>query len=1001
MQLQRRSRRALLLASAASVYALGGIAFAQDEGESPAAEAVQESVQNNDETSAAPIRQPSDEIVVTGSRLRRDTFTSASPIDVITAEQATLEGLIDTASIVQGSSVASGSVQLNNQFGGFVVEGGTGINSVSLRGLGAQRSLVLLNGRRPGPAGVRGQVGSFDLGVIPDSIIQRVEILKDGASSVYGSDAVAGVVNVITLTSVERPTITVQTNQPFSDGGASYSVDGAYGFNFDNGSIALAGQWELIEELDLGDRDYLSCPMDMYYDPETGRQIDRQNRSVLADDENFANCNSGTVYFNTAIVPDFGLAPEVAAQFLPYQGERFIPAPDGMTIGPISGYRPRTNGRYDDGDGEPAYYEDVINDYRALEEDAINRTERFSLYGVSDFDLDLLGGTKWVVEGLFTRRETQSDGTRQFFPLVGGATSSAVFGAYGYANDPSYDNPLVVAQPIMIYPSNSEVTLDYYSLSSDLSGEFGGTGYFSDWGWNLTGTYSRSEGEYTNFNQIFADQSGDARYDDDAPVFDYFSPEILSGYYPSNFYSTLGGDITGETTYEQWVASGYVSGDLFELPAGDVLLALGAEYRDFSIDDQPDEQAQAGNLWGFSSAQVTKGSDSVAEAYGEIEVPILRGMPGIEELTFNGSARAFDYDSTGSDAIWKAGVNWQVIPQVRVRGTIGTSYRAPALYELFLGNQTSFLSQIAIDPCIDYGESSDEDLVRNCSAIGIEPDYAGGASSATITSGGGEGVLVPETSEARTFGVILTPEILPLSLAVDYFEIEVNDQIDQLGAASILSGCYGGDNFPNAFCDLIVRGTDTDEFAIDTVNDSFVNINTQETRGIDATLRYEQDFDFGTILVESQATWTLEDTYQLFSAAEESGFETEDFNSTIGDPDVVSNGRAQLQRGDWTFTWFYDFVGHTSNEIFDPRETTYFGADAIRKNETEAVWYHDASVRWRGENNTITAGVTNLFDEEPPVVSADITSRRGNVPVFGSQYDLRGRTAFIRFTQDF
>jgi iron complex outermembrane receptor protein len=167
-------------------------------------------------TPAAAEEDDADRVVITGSRIARDAFTSTSPIQVITAEQSTLEGLVDTSELIQGSSIAQGSLQLNNQFGGFVVEGGPGINSVSLRGLGAQRSLVLLNGQRPGPAGVRGQVASFDLQVIPDSIISRVEILKDGASSVYGSDAVAGVVNIITRSSVDAP----ETQHPVQRHGA-------------------------------------------------------------------------------------------------------------------------------------------------------------------------------------------------------------------------------------------------------------------------------------------------------------------------------------------------------------------------------------------------------------------------------------------------------------------------------------------------------------------------------------------------------------------------------------------------------------------------------------------------------------------------------------------------------------------------------------------------------------------------------------------------------------
>ena len=154
--------RYLALGSVAySVFAFTGVAYAQEtDTDEPVI-----TTETQDESDEPEARQ--ERVVVTGSLLSRDEFSSSSPIQVITAETATLEGLVDTADIIQSSSVASGSVQFNNQFNGFVVEGGTGINSISLRGLGAQRSLVLLNGNRPGPAGTRGQVGSFDLNVIP------------------------------------------------------------------------------------------------------------------------------------------------------------------------------------------------------------------------------------------------------------------------------------------------------------------------------------------------------------------------------------------------------------------------------------------------------------------------------------------------------------------------------------------------------------------------------------------------------------------------------------------------------------------------------------------------------------------------------------------------------------------------------------------------------------------------------------------------------------------
>ena len=382
------SRRALLLASAASVLTAMGVAAAQDDDttDSPAAETVEDATEGRQNQQPAPRFRPADEIVVTGSRLRRDEFTSVSPIEVITAEEAAFEGLVGTASIIQGASVAAGSVQLNNQFGGFVVEGGTGVNTISLRGLGAQRTLVLLNGRRPGPSGVRGQVGAFDLNVIPDSIVQRAEILKDGASAIYGSDAVAGVVNIITVDSIDRPVLTVQANVPTLEGGETYSIDGAFGINsFDNGSIIFAGQYQVNEDLSLGDRDYAACGQDLFYDRVTLERIDRENRSINAGGR-FDQCSDGPIYFNTVIDLATGL--------------RYIPSPDGVTEGPIPGYRPRNPGRYDDGDGEPAFFESVFNNQRALAEDIINETKRTSLFANSDFDLDILGGVNWKVEAL-------------------------------------------------------------------------------------------------------------------------------------------------------------------------------------------------------------------------------------------------------------------------------------------------------------------------------------------------------------------------------------------------------------------------------------------------------------------------------------------------------------------------------------------------------------------------------------------------------------------------
>lgn len=184
-----------------------------------------------------------DKITVTGSLIKRVEYDSVSPVQVITADTNVALGQVETSEFLQKSSIAAGATQISHQFGAFVTEGGVGAQTLSLRGLGPNRSLVLLNGHRPGPAGTRGQVGAFDLNVLPSSIVQRIELLKDGSSSIYGSDAVAGVANVITRKNITSPEISVSFRAPFYGGGEVVNFSGATGWNFDNGSITLAGEY--------------------------------------------------------------------------------------------------------------------------------------------------------------------------------------------------------------------------------------------------------------------------------------------------------------------------------------------------------------------------------------------------------------------------------------------------------------------------------------------------------------------------------------------------------------------------------------------------------------------------------------------------------------------------------------------------------------------------------------------------------------------------------------
>lgn len=814
--------------------------------------------------------------------------------------------------------------------------------------------------------------------------MQRAEILKDGASSIYGSDAVAGVVNVITRRNMDGGEVQFQIMQPEKSGGENYRASAGYGWTFERGSAMVAAEYQLQRAIRLKDRDFLSCPEDYFFDA-SGNRIDWEDRSI-----NAGTALEGCNFMIISAVDDM------------LYGGRYVPNPSGATVGPIPGFHPGSDVWWDE--GPQAWYDLTYALPVFLSEMAMNKNERISLYGVSEFELDFGSGVTWDTEWLFNRRETTSEGWRQFFPVIGSAGAGDIVPGYSYEGDPDWVSGFgygTVSRPIMPYPSNSEISIDYYYIATGLEGSIGN----SLWTWRVDGSYSRSDGDYSR-NSIRRLGVGDIQEPGETmpPPINYFDPGILTGANMDALVAAVGLDHTGNTVYDQSMFTAVVTGDMFNLPAGPVGVALGAEYRSFSINDRPSEISQSGNLWGESSALVTKGSDHVAEAFAEVEVPLFAGLPGMESLSLNASGRVFDYKTSGSSSVWKAGLNWQINPTVRLRSTYGTSYRAPALYELYLGNQTAFLSQLSIDPCVNWRESTNDFVRANCAAAGIPDDYNGMGSSATIVTGGGAGVLEPETSAAWTGGVIFTPEFADFSLSVDYFEMTVKDQVDRLGAGGILGGCYGSPNYPSHFCDLFDRNAGshpTAPYNITSVRDSYLNVNKQKTAGVDVNFRYDHLFSFGRLVLENESTWVFKDVQRLFDPSLASGYDTDDRNGQIGYPKLVSNLRATLTRDDWSFNWYSQYTRRTSFKDIADEETTYRGWDpAYRVISASRGLVHNLSVMYEQPKWSALVGVRNLFNQKPPYVSSSI-QRRGMIPLAGTQYDLYGRSLFARFNYYF
>lgn len=996
---------------------MGGAAFAQ--------EADEETPVVTTPAEAEVIEESGDreKIVVTGSRIRRDEFSSASPLQVITSEASTLAGLIDTSEILQSSTIASGSTQINNFFTGFVVNGGPGVNTVSLRGLGSQRTLVLINGRRLNPAGTRGQVAAVDLNTIPDAIIQRIEILNDGASSIYGSDAVAGVVNVITKDDVEGVWLSGTANKSFEDGGDRFTWETTFGGVWDRGSLNASFSYEQIDPLRKGDRPELfMCDADYIFDGAGNRADDLAPLDDEYADEGLYKCYNTPNYIVVRSLPSIRFEPGtgVVDTFDPLltPGGDYIGA-DGQEFVNVQSAGP----------GRDWWAEGLEENDTVISPAKRISFSSFGTYEISD-NVELFG------EFMFNNRRSQQDSHRQFFPDFPASHPDNPWGQeFGFA-----------ASPLTVIPYGSYQQVDTFRALAGARGDFGdGGGFLSDWDWEAFYSYGHAFGRY-GFDAISATKvelsidlvEVDANGDPDpgsgvwdcrsnaysagteseppcVPFRDPFTAGALSGDFDEDLVAYLFTPDYGTTTYDQHLISGILSGELFDVPAGAVSTAIGFEWRQESIDDQPGALSSTYDLWGFTSAGRTMGTDTVQEVFGEVEIPLVRGQPLIEDLTLNLSGRYTDYESGYSGETYKVTAGYQPVDWLRFRATHGTSFRAPALYELFLGGQTAFSS--ASDPCEDYDNVLDPGyspiVEANCLSEGLPGGWPGYSSTPRVITFGNEGRLDAETSEATTFGIVFQPDFFlfapatrRLSAALDYWSIEVKDEVGRYGAQTIINNCYADPAFrtPGGFCDFVsLRDGDGE---ITEINDSYFNISGQKTEGIDFTLRFEQDFAVGDFLVDWRNTWTTTDEIQTFT-----GGDTTDFNGVIGEPSYVSQLDFRFYKGPWTFFYGMDYIWETSDNKLcvqdiglscDDTWDVFFGLVGVTR--TDDYLLHDASIRYEKDMWALQVGLQNIFDEDPPRTSAALFSDQAGrigTTAFATQYDLRGRRGFVTVSRRF
>lgn len=1039
--------KALLQTSAITAVALG-TAFAQDS-------------------------QSEDEVVVTGSRIKKDTFTSPVSMDVLTVEEAKIEGIADIGGLLQTATAASGSSQVTSAVStAFVTQGGTGAETVGLRGLAANRTLDLINGRRAGPSGTRGSVSSFDLNSIPLIGLEQADILKDGASAVYGSDAIAGVINYVTDKS-DNKEIDLYTMIPEDGGGEIFRASGTYGETFDKGRFRITGDYIKEKELARRDRDYLDCNQNYSF---TDSSLTTRADTI---DPRTGNPQCAGTIWGHVWVYDYGsdnLAPNPRNIILQYDRTgnlgSFIPAPPTSLDGSGAVIPPGWfQVEYDQShiDGLPAWAginvgqtPNAVTDlYPEMQRnDSVNpEQERMTL--MADAEYELSSNVTAYGEALFNRRKNHVNGHQQYWNYSYGATSFTNGGIYNSTPTAAgWGGPNTWFSPTPVVEHGDEtVEVDYWRLVGGLRGEFGDAGPLSGWSWDAYAQHSDSHGEYTeqlvradaifpyNFSTsscvgqtspgASADTNGDGTDDvviAGRPCVDvrWFDPGFLGGELTEAERGFLLDEDTGVTDYTQTTIEGYLTGELMKVPAGDLDIAFGLFYQRDKINDRPSDTTLAGNEFFGSRAGITTGVQSTLAGYTEVSLPIIKDKPLFQDLSVTGSARYNEITSKHQDgrSIKADGFNyrltadWEMSDALRIRGSHGTSFRAPGLFEQFLADQSTGLRQNGNDPCIDHvAAAADGDITQqtstNCAAAGIPGDYPGAPISGTVLTGGGFGRLEAESSTNYTVGAVFTPDIADISFAIDYFNIEIKDEIDTLSAGTILDGCYDSANFATEpLCDLILRAGDDPDFGpTDTVPNriskvfaSYINVNSQRNSGLDFTLRYNRDTKWGPLRLNAQATHQIKDEIDKLAESE-----TEFLNGGIGEPKWTGFANFTLEPSDnWLVRYGLNYIGKGDGlkNLFETRDGVPIlasdivdGVYTVQQDEETVFWkttaeamiYHNLSAQYAPGNGwTLRAGVNNLFDEAPPAQSA--VNTYGNTAV-RSQYDLLGRRFFLNVSK--
>jgi iron complex outermembrane receptor protein len=864
-----------------------------------------------------------EKIMVTGSRIARAEVASTSPITVVTKAQLTNLGITDVSSALRRLPAITGN-STNNQSS----SGANNIQTATLRGIEATNTLVLLNGRRMVGSDEDGLV---DLSSIPFEAISQIEVLKDGASAIYGSDAIAGVINIITRKNYEGVELNAHYGQSSEGDAQEREVGFLIGFSGDKGSMLIAASTSNNSGWEEKDR---------YMTKET-------QRDYLGG----SNISSGTTPF--ARLSGFGLDPSETWTVLDASNPANVTAFDYDTMG--YNYRAAQSGANDNKTTSVF----VTGDYEL--------NDNLTLFAELSFHNGFVQGnqappgvdTGWYGDNVDTpnafKRYPDAEGNnfgvganQKYNPFGQAGNVSRRFSEYGSR----------------LYKTDNTISRYTFGLQGTIFEEYDWEVNFSSQSAELI-TRGGAQPSISMIERALSDECETAS-DPTCVALNVFGPEGTITTDMLDFINTTAPVVTNKN--DLMFMQAHISGPVMELPAGDLMFSSGVEYREDQLSMEVDQAQRTATFdvsWGGSSTPVISPVREITELYLELAIPVF------DNLEVEAAVRYSDYSDIGeSTTNPKFGLIYQPLDILKVRASYSTGFRAPTMAQMYQG-QTSDINTNLYDPCNPGNDVNFSSNNADCVALGLDPAFSNNAIQSNDIIGGGNSDLKPEEAENMTLGLVLEP-MENLSFTFDYFAIEQTNVVFASSRYVIDQNLAGNP----AFAGDVIRSNNGTGY-IKTIFSPQNNIAARNLSGFDLNGNYTLETDIGE--------WRINIDTTLMSKFEVQDTSDTPFRDIVGTydsafgsiPEYKANIQLDWSMGNYRATWDANY----NSKI-----------EAAEDDIMSAATFHNMQAGYFIESigTDVHFGIQNVFDKKPPYLNEGLTSTDDNLYSFRGRFFYMG-----------